>query len=504
MRLRHADQFLLGLDVGTSSVKCVAASLNGTRLWTADVRYEFDVPHPGWAEQDPDVWWQASTQAVRKLLSEHPEVRDGVSAIGVCGQGVAAVLLDRYLHPVRPAILWLDSRSAPEAQSLNEACGSEIAWTSGKSPAAYNVEPKLLWVKSHEPGVWNKTRWCVTTTAYVTYRLCGELVMNHSDAGILLSYNLRERCWSRPLMARMGLSPELYWRLQECDEIAGVLTQEVAVEMGLRAGIPVIAGGEDTSAAAFAAGAISPKLGILSLGTAGTIYIPCDRPVTHPQLLSFPHVLNSLTLVGGSTVCGGSGLDWIVRLLGKSDLCQEASAAISVDNRLVFLPYLSGELQPINDGFARGVFFGLSFSTSAQDLVAAVIEGTAFAFRHNLEVVNQLRCHPESLVATGRPAQSSAFIQTVSDVTDLPIRILASSGGAALGAAMLCSKVVGISVDELVNRYTAVTNEVAPRSERQERLSDLFAIYKEIYSRLQDLFPRLQPQTQSYRCAEVC
>ena len=504
MRLRHADQFVLGLDVGTSSVKCVVASLHENQLWTSDVQYEFDVPHPGWAEQDPAIWWQASVQAVRKLVVEHPELHDGVAAIGVCGQGVAAVLLDRDLRATRAAILWLDSRSAAEAQSLNETCGSEIARISGKSPAAYNVEPKLLWVKAHELDVWKKSRWCVTTTAYITYRLCGELAMNHSDAGILLSYDLRERRWSPHLMARMGLSPEIYWRLQDCDEIAGALTPEAANEMGLRAGIPVIAGGEDTSAAALAAGVVSPQLGILSLGTAGTIYIPCERPVTHPRLLSFPHVLNGLTLVGGSIVCGGSGLDWIVRLMGKNNLCQEASAATSADSRLVFLPYLSGELQPINDGFARGVFFGLDFSTSAEDMVAAVIEGTAFAFRHNLEIANQLQCNPESFAATGRPAQSRAFMQTVSDATGLPIRVLASSAGAALGAAMLCSKVAGTEIDELVSRYATVTCEVKPRRERQERLSELFDIYKELYSRLHDLFPRLQPEAQSYHCAEVC
>src|SRR5207249_6393886 len=140
------------------------------------------------------------------------------------------------------------------------------------------------------------------------------------------------------------------------------------------------------------------------------------RPATHPQLLSFPHVLKGLTLVGGSTVCGGSGLDWIVKLLGKDNLCQEASAAASIDNRLVFLPYLSGELQPINDGFARGVFFGMNLATRRADLVRAVMEATAFAIRQNLQETRPLGADPKRLIAVGGPTRNALWCQIIADV----------------------------------------------------------------------------------------
>lgn len=485
----------------------MAASLVGAALWTSCVRYEHQSPHPGWAEQEAQTWWQASALAIRKMLADHPELRDGIQAIGVCGQGAAAVLLDENYQPTRPAILWLDSRSAAEAQRMAETAGPEIARISGKSPAAYNVEPKLRWVAAHEPEVWKRTKKCMTTTAYVTYRLCGKPVMNHSDAGILLSYDLRQRGWSDRLRELMHLSPNLYCPIAECDEVIGELTPDAASETGLRAGIPVIAGGEDTSAAALAAGVVSPDLGVLSLGTAGTIYTPCLSAATHPRLLSFPHVLKGQTLVGGSIMCGGSGLEWVARLLGHDStcsaavesLCEEASATVTGKSRIVFLPYLSGELQPINDGFARGVFFGADFSTSGLDMVSAVMQGTAFAFAHNLEISREMGCGPSTLIATGRPAQNAAFMQMICDVTGLPIRVLAEGGGAALGAAILASSVV----TGARSTWETVAYECMPQNEKRARLGELFLIYKELYGRLADLFPRLQSGEPSYQCAEA-
>jgi xylulokinase len=249
-----------------------------------------------------------------------------------------------------------------------------------------------------------------------------------------------------------------------------------------------------------AAGVVSPDLGILSLGTAGTIYTPSLSAATHPRLLSFPHVLKEQTLVGGSTVCGGSGLEWVARLLGRDstsgtveNLCQEAAATVSGESRVVFLPYLSGELQPINDGFARGVFFGADFSTSGLDMVAAVMQGSAFAFAHNLEITRQMTGGPAILIATGRPAQNKVFVQTICDVTGLPIRVLSDGGGAALGAAILASAATrpGQSILEMARRYSTVAYECAPQNEKRKRLTELFVIYKELYCRLEDLFPRL-------------
>lgn len=504
-------RFVLGIDVGTSSVKCVAAPLDGGKLRNADAAYSHSTPHPGWAEQDPQTWWDAAGQCVRALLTEQPEVRNELAAVAVCGQGAAAVLLDREFRPTRPAILWMDARSAPQARVLMEAAGEEITHGSGKRPAAYNVEPKLLWVSEHEPNVWRRTAHVLTTTSYITYRLTGRAIMNRSDAGILLSYDLRERNWSPLLQRRMGIPTGCYPPVAGCEDVIGEIDAEAAAMTGIRAGTPVLAGGEDTSAAALAAGVDSPGSAILSLGTAGTIYSASPQVATHPRLLAFPHVLPDLTLIGGSTICGGSGLTWMAKLLGGGqharnlpELAHAADTLSEAGSRLVFLPYLSGELQPVNDGFARGVFFGADFSTTPEEMMAAVMQGSAFAFAHNLKFTREVFRGPERLVAAGAPSRNRPFMQTVADATGLPVAVLAEGGGAALGAALLAARAVAgpAATHELSQAWRSIEYRVTPREARRARMAELFDIYQELYRRLEDLFPRLQPSSAAL-CQEA-
>lgn len=488
-------QFVMGLDIGTGSAKCVAASIDGSEIWMADSPYRHCSPHPGWAEQDPATWWEASVRSIRKVIVEHPEVKKEVAAIGVCGQGAAAVLVDETYQPTRPAILWLDTRATPQAERMLATCGQQVAEVSGKPPAAYNVEPKLLWMAEHEPEIWRQTARVMSATAYVTRRLSGEAVMNRSDAGILLSYDLRQAEWSEELAQQMGIGDHRYPALADCDEVIGSLTGEASDESGLPEGLPVVAGGEDTSAAALGVGVVSEGSAVLSLGTAGTIYSVSASVRTHPRLLSFPHVLSDLTLIGGSTVCGGSGLEWVAQLVGRKvadidRLCREAAALPREKTRLVFLPYLAGELQPVNNGFARGVFLGADFSTSTAELVAAVMQGTAFAFAHNLEITREVFAGPSVLIATGAPSRNQSLMQTIADATDLPIEIVKGQGGAALGAALLAAR--GVGCDERISQGSRrLLHRVEPGSDRQ-KLSHLFSIYKDLYCAVKDLFPRLQ------------
>ncbi len=500
------DALTLGVDVGTSTAKGVVADAAGKVLWAATASYPFAQPRPGWAEQDPADWWKAVGKVIRALLGEHPGLEKRIAGIGVSGQGVAAVFLDNAGEALRPAILWLDSRCAPQAEALEKRLGKQIAAISGKRPAAYNVAPKLLWVSENEPEVWARVWKVMTTTAYVTYRLTGRPVMNHSDAGILLAYDLARRSWSRELQQAMELPPEIYCELADCDEVIGSITPEAAEATGLRAGTPVVAGGEDTSSAGLAVGVLSPEDALLSLGTAATVYVPAVEPHLDARLLAFPHVIRGLTFVGGSMVAGGSAMRWIAHLLdaGHSEgpsalndtfekLTREAEQTPPGSGGLLFLPYLSGELQPINDGFARGVFLGLSLSTRRAQLVRAVMEGAAFAIQHNLSVARTTGTDPRRLVAVGAPTQNRLWCQIISDVTGLPIDVMQEHGGAALGDAILAALGAGLiqRPEEMQKAHAAVEVRYSPRAAVHRRYEELHSLYCEVYPRLQDLFPRL-------------
>ena len=499
------DSLTLGIDVGTSSTKAVLADAGGNFFASAIRSYTYLTPEHRQIEQDPEDWWSAVRAVTQELLSAYPEARSRLRAVGISGQGVAAVVLGQDRKPIRNAILWLDTRSAAEAAQLCGSHGARLAAISGKSPAAYNVEPKLLWLRQHEPASWNRIWKVMTTTAYVTFRLTGQAVMNHSDAGILLSYDLDKRCWSEEALACMDLPPGIFCELASCDEIVGSVTPEAAAQTGLPSGLPVIAGGEDTSSAGLAMGVVSENEVQLSMGSASTLYVPLRRTPSDSRLLAFPHVIDGLTLLGGSMVAGGLGVDWLLKALnGTLDTPDSKKEALSVltdqagrvepgSHGLIFLPYLAGELQPINDGFARGVFFGLGLQTAKVHLFRAVLEGTAFAIAHNLSLARLSGASPTQILAVGGPVRNDLWCQIISDVTGLPLHAMEDTGGAALGDAILAGMGAQLFTDPLVMQrsHAKLRAIFSPEWTAHREYQRLFSVYRELYPRLQDLFPKL-------------
>ena len=497
----------LGIDIGTSSAKAVVADPGGSFFISATRSYSYTTPEHRQAEQNPEDWWGAVCSLTQELLSIHPELRLRLRAVGISGQGVAAVVLGHNRKPLRNAILWIDTRSAPQATQLCESHGERIAAISGKRPATYNVEPKLLWLRQHEPATWNGIWKVMTTTGYVTFRLTGQAVMNHSDGGILLSYDLNRRCWSDEALACMDLPRSIFCDLAPSHEVIGGITPEAAGQTGLPAGLPVVAGGEDTSSAGLAMGVVSENDVQLSMGSASTVYVPLGRAVSDPRLLAFPHVVDGLTLLGGSMAAGGLAADWLLKALNDTLAPDSKSQALNAltaqaaqvepgSHGLIFLPYLAGELQPVNDGFARGVFFGLGLQTAKAHLFRAVLEGTAFAIAHNLSVVREWGGSPQQILAVGGPIRNDLWCQIISDVTGMPLHAMEDRGGAAFGDAILAGMGAQLFADPLFMQraHAKLRKSFMPHRESHKEYQRLFAIYRELYPRLQDLFPKLLPE----------
>lgn len=498
------DPLTLGIDLGTSSAKAVLADPGGHFFASATHSYSYSSTEQGQAEQDPEDWWNAVCAVTGEVLSGHPEAPGLLRAVGISGQGVAAVAVGESRKPLRNAILWLDTRSTAQAARLDASHGEKLGKISGKKPAAYNVEPKLLWLRENEPAIWNRIWKVMTTSSYITFRLTGRAVMNHSDGGILLSYDLKKRCWSEEALACMDLPLRIFCELAPCHEVIGRVTREASAETGLPAGLPVIAGGEDTSSAGLAMGVISEEQIQLSMGSATTLYVPLLRPHAAPDLLAFPHVLEGLTLLGGSMVAGGLAVDWLLKTLGVADtpvqklemlhqLSARAALVEAGSNGLIFLPYLAGELQPLNDGFARGVFFGLGLRTTNAHLFRAVIEGTAFAIAHNLSLTRLSGASPNQIMAVGGPTRNNLWCQIISDVTGLPLYAMEDKGGAALGDAILAGMGAQLFDDPLVMQraHAKLRSTFLPDWNAYNEYKRLFSVYLELYPRLQDLFPRL-------------
>ena len=491
------DELLLGIDAGTTNIKAVLATPDGHIVAQAQQTYTTAHPQPGWVEQNPEDWWQGTISAVRQVVAQVEAGPDAIKGIGVSGQGCAVTLIDEAGRVIRPAIIWMDSRSEPQVQQMRRCCEQAILELNGKQPAAYNADPVLLWLLEHEPESLEAAQTSLTTTGYVNFRLTGQAAMNVSDASILFAFDLHEGKWSEELIEQFGLPRKLYPPLMPCQEILGPLTAEAASALGLREGIPVIAGGEDTSSSGLAIGVGQSGQGFLSLGTAGTIYIVEEGGIVHPQLLAFLHVLPGQILLGGSLIAVGGALEWCRHLLGE-DLSIESVTRLASESEpgaggVLFLPYLSGELQPINDGNARGVFVGLSHNSGRAEVARAVMEGAAFALAHNAQVAREVGVHLTEIRAVGGPTRSPLWCQIMADVIGEPIAVLARNAGAPLGDALLAAAGVGLIADAgaVAQKAVQIDRVYEPDPVRHARYQEMFEIYRQLYPQLKEQFAAL-------------
>lgn len=487
------EPLLLGIDVGTTNTKALLATPDGKVIAQASATYPLLTPRPGWVEQNPEDWWQAVVQAAAQVVRQGGVPAEQIAAIGISGQGCAATLIDRAGRPLRPGIIWMDARSEAQCEMMRQRAGESILRINGKQPAPYNFDPKLIWLQQHEPDVIRQAWRSLTTTGYINYRLTGKPVMNVSDASIPFAFDQQVCDWSEELIEAFGIPRRLYPRVAPSQEIIGTLTAEAAAAMDLQAGTPVIAGGEDTSSAGLSVGVTRPGQAMLSLGTGGSIYIAQDRPLPHPQLLIFAHVLERQWFVGGTIVAFGASLAWCRDLLGHRDF--DAMTALAADsepgaNGLLFLPYLSGELQPINDGHARGVFFGLSLNTRQPQLIRAVMEGVAFSIRHNIEVAREAGAKLDELRAVGGPTRSPLWCQIIADITNQPLTVLKDNPGAPLGNVFLAAAAIGLIPDagEAAAGAAQVERVYRPDPTRRDLYDKLFAVYRQLYPCLKSQF----------------
>lgn len=501
--------FVLGLDIGTTSAKGL---LMNERL---EVAAEGSRPYPllftpdGGVEQNPREWWAACAAIIRSFADSGIDTGE-IGCVAVSGHGVSLVAVDAAGQLLRPAVSSLDTRCSPQTERIKAAAGKLVLEHNGNGVGAFNFEPKLLWLKEREPAHYEAMPCFLSAASYINYRLTGERIMNRSDAGIGMAYDRQtDSGWSGTLIDAMGLDREKFPPVMECGQIMGTVTRQAAAETGLPAGIPVLAGGEDTSSAALASGVLRPGDAYLSLGTQGTVGVCTGRFTRSGQILGFPHVLPGLSLLSGSMSTFGAGLQWFVREwcrdLAEAEAASGVSAAEAVSlasassppgaKGLLFLPYLSGELHPVLDEKARGVFFGLSLEHTREDMARAVMEGTAHAVKHNLDAAEADSGQVRELRATGGPARSPVWCQAIADITRRPVHVMGAhggSGGAPLGNALLALNRMGIGdIAFLAGKCSRAERIHEPNSLYFSQYEGYHGIYRELYRQTKDLFPRL-------------
>jgi len=495
-------QWLLGLDVGTSSVKALAVSENGKVVGEATRGYPVDRPHPNWAEQDPRRWWQQACVAIRALLHEQALDPNTLIAIGLTGQMHGTVLLDAHLQPLRDAIIWADGRSAAQVAALEAALTRRtIIDITGNRPAVGFMGLSLAWLRDHEPETLAQAQHALLPKDYIGLCLTGELVSEPSDASATLLFDLRQQCWSPPMIAAVGARPEMFPRIAQSNDVIGHVNAHAAEATGLRVGTPVIAGGGDTHCAALALGAVKPERVAVTIGTAAQIFVPTHRPIIDPhgRLHALCHCLPNTWHVMGAHLNGGLCLSWVAALwpdVAMEALLDEAAQIPAGCEGLLFLPYLQGERTPHFDPNVRGVFIGLSTTHKRGHLVRAVLEGVALALCDSWRLINalptetalklshELPPHPQ-LFLTGGAARSRLWAQILADVIGGPLS-LAETQGSAYGAAMLAGWGSGLWADPL--RYAAQVQRTVMPSPNAAAYLPVYERFRKLYPAVKDLF----------------
>jgi xylulokinase len=458
---------LLGLDLGSSSLKALLLDLEGRVLAVRQAAYPTRAPAPGWAEQSLDDWWLACGAATRAVLAAAPDAE--VVGIGLAGQMHTFVLLDEAGVPVRPAVTWMDTRavaSLPEVAARIRAAGvaDELA-----NPVVVGLSlPPLTWLLAHEPVVFARARTLLAAKDALRFRLTGELGAEPTDASATLLFDVAGRCWSRATLDAFGLPQALVPPIGEPDALAGRLTGAAARHLGLPARIPVAFGAGDQQAAAVGTGTVAPGQAQLMVGTGAQALVVEGAPPAgvDPRLHAFCHVRGWLRQA--SVHNAGVALGWTRSLLGLD--WAELYAALGDDppaRSPLFLPYLTGERAPLMKGHARGAWLGLEpghdRAALARAAVAGVVAGIAAGLR-------SLPGDPDRRVrAGGGGLQDAAFAQAVADASGATLDVLDASDASAVGAAMLGGIAAGAfpDLDAAVGSVRpAVARTLRPRPER--------------------------------------
>lgn len=481
----------IGIDLGTSGVKVLLLDNEDQIVATHSEPLTVSRPQPLWSEQDASHWWSATDKGMKKLQQQHDLSR--VKAIGLSGQMHGATLLDKNGELLRPAILWNDGRSFAECQALEHQVANSRELTGNIMMPGFTA-PKLLWVKNNEPDIFDKVNKVLLPKDYLRYKMSGDFASDMSDSAGTMWLNVAKRDWDDALLSATGLTRKHMPDLFEGDEITGILSEEIAEQWGMSS-VPIVAGAGDNAAGAIGVGITQPKQAMLSLGTSGVYFAVSDGFVGNPEsaLHSFCHALPRTWHAMSVILSAASCLDWVASLTGQPDvgsMLKEVEQSADRESNVIFLPYLSGERTPHNDPNAKGVFFGMTHSTTKLELALAVLEGVGFALADGLDALHATSLVPEEVNLIGGGAKSEFWRQILADITNMNLVYrVGGEVGPALGAARLARLAVteGLTVSdccpipELKQRHT-------PNAERAEQYKVKRERFRSLYVSLSPLF----------------
>jgi xylulokinase len=498
---------LMGIDIGTQSTRAALLDLDGRLIASAGTPQEMETPRPGWAEQDPQLWWDSTTANIRRVIAQAEISPRQILGVGVSGQmhGTVPINAEGELlsHGVQ---LWCDKRSAELVDEFKARPEAASAYRiAGSPPVANWFGFKIKWLQVHQPDVYRRTWKFMVPKDYINFKLTGTVATDYSEASGSFLMDANTKTWSQALAEQVGVDigklPELY----PAYEVIGRITSGAAALTGLAEGTPVVAGGGDMLCMLLAAGITRPGRASDVTGTASIMSVFTEAPVFDERLMNLHHVMPGW-IPFGIIDSGGGSLKWF-----KDSFCQVEITEAQKRGRevydtlnalaaevepgaegLLYFPYLMGE-RTLGTPYARGVFFGITPRTGKGVMVRAIMEGVTLELRRTLEIVEGAGHQVSTIYHSGGGAYSDLWSQIKADIYQKKVVTFETSEGGILGSAILAGVGAGVYEDPAsgVECCLRVAKEFEPRADWCERYNASFELFKEVHDLLQDPYHKL-------------
>lgn len=502
--------YAMGIDLGTSGVKVGIYSKTGEVIASCTEEYPMQQPQNGYAEQNPADWWNATIKAMNLSLEKSGINPADICGIGLSGQMHGLVLLDEQNEVIRPAMLWCDGRTGQERDELERLATKEKILEISANPAiASFTAAKILWVKKHEPENYEKARHILLPKDYIRFMLCGEYATDVSDASGTQLLDIKNRCWSDELLELFSIDKALLPRMYESADITGRVNKSGCTTTGVLEGTPIVGGGGDNACAAVGTGVVEDEKAFTTIGTSGVVFAHTSQMKLDPKgrVHTFCAAVKGEWHVMGVTQAAGLSLKWL-----RDTLCTEekriaeqkgvdsyayldtlAAGAPIGAGRLIYLPYLMGERTPHLDPNARGTLFGLSAMHEKKHIIRAVLEGISYSLKDCNTVFSQMGVTTTDMAVCGGGAKSPFLQQMLADVYSCKLKLLSTSEGACLGAAILafCGAGEYSSVQEACRAIIKSKTEMIPNETATKEYEKYYGIYTGLYAGLKESYNTL-------------
>ena len=493
-------KLLLGIDIGTYSSKGVLCRPDGTILAEARADHDMSIPKPGYAEHDADaVWWADFKHISVELTGKVPQ-GDHIAGVGISAIGACVLPVDESGHPLRPGILYgVDTRAVDQIEALEKKYTREaLVEFGGTRLTTQAIGPKIMWIKENEPDIYKKTAKFITSTSYIIFKLTGNYAIDaHTATEFNPLLDIKKVAWDNRFsgeICSIEQLPKIGWS----NEVAGMVTSEAAVETGIPEGTPVIFGAVDALSEGVSVGVVDVGELMIMYGSTAFFIFFIEKPVPTHELWLEAGVFKGQYEYSAGLSTSGSATTWFRDQFSRdllqaesaggenayAVLAKEAASSPVGANGLIMLPYMSGERTPIFDPKARGVIAGLALSHTRGDMYRAVLEGTAFAIRMNLEAMQKAGAHIKHGVAVGGGASNELWLQMVSDVSGIPQLLPEKTIGASYGDAFLAGLAVGaVERKALKQDWVKIKRRIEPDLDKKKVYDRLYPLFKDLYER---------------------